>query len=296
MLEGFVAVGMLVPLGQVQPHTDRHQRAGRQQLSGDILAEQCHSQDSAEERGDGEVGTGAGRSQGAKPVDEQRQAHPVGGAPGEHGRGHHPGRRQHLAAHDQGQQQVHRSGNQALGHGQPGGVGVGHPAGEVVVHRPQQARCQHRQRRPQRAEVRPGARPAEHDRAGGDHGHAGCDAPVHVLPEDDPCQQCGEHGFGVQQQRRTGGRHRGQARHEQHRRHDAAGDDRPGEPAPVTGCEPYPRSPSGAAVQRQPEPRPRVQQAGQEPWVSPVQQQLRRRRGGAEEQGRGQRCQHSALP
>jgi hypothetical protein len=50
--ESLVPVRVLVPLGQVQPHPERHQCARDEELPSDLLPEQRHRHDGPEEWGD----------------------------------------------------------------------------------------------------------------------------------------------------------------------------------------------------------------------------------------------------
>ena len=61
VLQDFVRVPVFVPLAQVQPDADGHQRTGHQQRGGDRLAQAQHGHQRTEERCHAEVGPGARR-------------------------------------------------------------------------------------------------------------------------------------------------------------------------------------------------------------------------------------------
>lgn len=62
MREPIVVMLVLMPFGQMQPDSERHQPARRDQLRRDRLSQEDHGRDPTEERGQGEVGAGAGGS------------------------------------------------------------------------------------------------------------------------------------------------------------------------------------------------------------------------------------------
>ena len=74
--DGFVGVFVAVVFGQVQPHTECHEETCDDELPGEGFAEQDR-QERTEERGDGEVCTGAGGADVAHADDEQGEADPV---------------------------------------------------------------------------------------------------------------------------------------------------------------------------------------------------------------------------
>jgi hypothetical protein len=59
VLERLVVVLVLVALRDMEPHTGQHERATGGELYGEWLAERRHGGDSAGERCDGKVGSGA---------------------------------------------------------------------------------------------------------------------------------------------------------------------------------------------------------------------------------------------
>ena len=72
VLFGIVRVQVTMALGQVQPHTHRHQRSGHQQLGRDRLLQDQHAQQRTEERRDREVSPCSRRAQVPQRHDEQR--------------------------------------------------------------------------------------------------------------------------------------------------------------------------------------------------------------------------------
>jgi len=146
---------------------------------------------------------------------------------------------------------------------------------------------------PERGAGNQGARRPGQDRAAGnDQRHAEHHAPVGVFAKYDPCQQRTEYGFQVEQQRGIGGRGAHQAVHQQYRRQHAAGGDGAEQPRPLARRQPRRAQAPIArqAQQREPQSAAEVQQPGQQDRRHIAQQQLGKRRAGAEQQRRDQRC------
>jgi len=74
MRHRFVHMLVSVAFSQVQPHAERHQRAGDGELQGHRLVEGDHGGDAAVERRGREIGAGARGAEVAQRRDEQREA------------------------------------------------------------------------------------------------------------------------------------------------------------------------------------------------------------------------------
>lgn len=107
-----VKVLMLMPLGQVQPHAERHQRAGDRQLHRHRLTENHDRQQRAEKWRDAEVGRSACGTEVTQADDEQHKAHAISGqAHGE--RAADRGPRRPRGAEQQSEHEVRRPGDKA---------------------------------------------------------------------------------------------------------------------------------------------------------------------------------------
>ena len=136
-------------------------------------------------------------------------------------------------------------------------------------------------------------RPRKHDGAGDDQRHADRNAAIEIFAKNEPRNQCGQYGFGVQQQRRVRCRQTRQSPHQQHRTDDPAEYDRTGEPAPFAGLQASAHRTSNDAHEKESDTRSEIQQPGEQPWADRPQKQLRRRGAGAEERCRTQRSDNS---
>src|SRR6478609_5947392 len=114
-----VVVLMLVPFGEVQPDPQGHQGGCGNQRPGQWISED-HGKGGAEERGDGEVGARPGGSDVPEPDDEQYEAQSVREESDDHRGSDGPGGWKRCADHE-GQQEIDRTGDQALAGGEPGG-------------------------------------------------------------------------------------------------------------------------------------------------------------------------------
>src|SRR5215510_6596549 len=77
MGEPLVLVFVLVALCQVQEDAQRHERTGHEQPRRDGFVEHENREDSAEERGEGEIRSGSCRAEVAQGEDEQHETHTV---------------------------------------------------------------------------------------------------------------------------------------------------------------------------------------------------------------------------
>jgi hypothetical protein len=77
MLHRLVRMGVLMTLGQVEPHANAHRQPGDGQLERRRIARKRQSGDRAQERGGREVGTGACCTEVPEREDRQRQADTV---------------------------------------------------------------------------------------------------------------------------------------------------------------------------------------------------------------------------
>src|ERR1044071_2124911 len=151
------------------------------------------------------------------------------------------------------------------------------------------ARAAPRQPVPRRAKA-PFAGPRKHHGTGDDQSHPERDAPVEVLPEDEPGEERREHRLGIEQQRRAGRGHARQPPHEEHRSKHAAAQDRAREPAPLASS----KARAFAATQHkqkcEPDAGAEVKEAREKPRIDFAEQQLGERRACAEEQRRPKGC------
>ena len=145
VLDFFVLVLMVVPLGQVQPYAQCHQHCGNRQIDRERLAEEEHRDRHADERGGRIVCARARGSNVSQRQNEQHQAEAVTD------RADKSGNREccvvgNVDALPQSKQKIDGAGRQALHHRDLHGIAEGNLAGQVVVQRPAQAGAGNRNR------------------------------------------------------------------------------------------------------------------------------------------------------
>src|SRR5512132_797854 len=128
VLDFFVLVLMVVPLGQMQPYPQGHQRCGNCQIDRERLAEEENRDRHADERGRRIVSSRAPGSDVPQRQNEQHQAKSVTDQADDSGNRECPvvG---NVDALPQGEQKVDGAGNQALYHRNLRGIAEGNLAG-----------------------------------------------------------------------------------------------------------------------------------------------------------------------
>ncbi len=288
-----VRMPMRVMLGQVQPDPRCHQCAARDQRPCDGLVQQRDGNQPADERRCREIRAGARRSEMAQCQHEQHEADAVA-EKAERAGSQSDRQRGQRRAGGKRDRHVDDARNESFEHRNECRIGERHLARQVVVERPEEAGAEHGQRRNPRAKRRL-ARPRQRHSAGNDQRHAERDPAIEILAEHEPGKERGEHALGIEQQRRC---RRGQSRespHQQHRRHDAAGQYRAGEPFPFAGCELHAFAAPKRAQHGKAGAGTEVQQPREQPGTDRPEQQLRERRAGAEQQRRSDCGEHAGV-
>lgn len=228
VLHRLVCMFVRMTFREMQPDAYRHQQAGAHQLDRQGFAQQRNGCRRTEERSGGEVGSRPRRSQVAESDHEERKADAITKKADPSGQGDDPERRQ-LRSTCKCYEEIDRTGNNALQHGDLHGVGEGYLAREVVVDPPREAGASDSEWPERAGEVCP-VPPNEHDGARRDKRHAQRYSTIEVFSKEEPRDQGGRRAFQRQQERCRGGLCPGNADHQEHRAHNAARSNRANEP------------------------------------------------------------------
>lgn len=135
VLDRLVAMLMVMSLREMKPQPEGHETPRNDQGGRYWLVQESYSQNRADERCEREISTGPGCAEIPKSEDEQGETDAVAEEADDPGGDGDFGRRQAGPAH-QGDDEVHRTGDEALDHGDLDRIGGGELPRQIIVDAP----------------------------------------------------------------------------------------------------------------------------------------------------------------